>query len=213
MKASSSSSNKTFVLCASVLLLTGCGSTGAPGAAKRLSPEAAAEAAVQLATAEQYQGALALMQQQKFLEAELALLKFVLAYPDYSGPYVNLGILYARSGRADKAEEAFRDAIARNPGNAAAHNQLGILYREAGRFEEADRAYQEALAAAPDYASAHFNRAVLYDLYLQQPTIALSHYERYQALSGNADGQVAKWIAELKIRIEAEERAAQVGSR
>jgi hypothetical protein len=39
---------------------------------------------------------------------------------------------------------------------------------------------------------------VLLDLYLNEPAVALTHYERYLALGG--DAAVGKWVADLRNR-------------
>lgn len=123
------------------------------------------------------------------------------AYPQYSGPLVNLGIAHLKSGQIEAAEQAFAAAIERNPDNAVAYNQLGILHRQQGRFQEADAAYSRAIAIAPDYALAHLNLGVLCDLYLQQPERALDQYEQYMALTATPEPKVTGWIAELRSRL------------
>ena len=60
------------------------------------------------------------------------------AYPTYSGPLLNLGILQVKAGRFEDAEKSLRGAVERNGNNAQAFNQLGIVYRKLGRFKEAD---------------------------------------------------------------------------
>ena len=131
------------------------------------------------------------------------------AYPEYSGPLVNLGIAYVKSGHLPEAEQAFQMAIARNASNASAFNQLGIVYRKLGRFTDAASAYHRALEVAPGYAFAHFNLGVLHDLYLQQPDKALVHYESYVALAVAPDAVVIGWIADLKSRLGATTRTAR----
>lgn len=131
------------------------------------------------------------------------------AYPEYSGPLVNLGIAHLKSGHLKEAEQAFATAIERNPDNAAAYNQLGILYRQQGRFKEADLAYSKAIGIAPDYALAHLNLGVLCDLYLQQPERALAQYERYVALTASPEPKVTAWIAEIRSRLGGS-RAARI---
>ncbi len=131
------------------------------------------------------------------------------AYPEYSGPFVNLGIAQVKAGHLPEAEQAFKTAIERNPGNAAAFNQLGIVYRKLGRFADAEVAYQRALEIAPDYALAHLNLGVLCDLYLQKPERALAQYERYVALTDSPEAKVNGWIAELKSRLGAGARTAR----
>ena len=121
--------------------------------------------------------------------------------PEYSGPVLNLGIAYSKSGKLPEAEQAFKMAIARKPDSAAAYNQLGILYRKLGRFTDAVNSYQRALEIQPDYALAHLNLGVLYDLYLQQPDKALQEFESYESLTGASDAVVNGWIKEIKSRL------------
>jgi Tfp pilus assembly protein PilF len=121
--------------------------------------------------------------------------------PEYSGPVLNLGIAYSKSGKYPEAEQAFKMAIARKPDSAAAYNQLGILYRKLGRFTDAANSYQRAVELQPDYALAHLNLGVLYDLYLQQPDKALLEFERYTSLTDGSDAVVNGWIKEIKSRL------------
>jgi len=96
-----------------------------------------------------------------------------------------------------------------DPEHPAALNQLGMLLRRQGKFQDAEAAYTRAITADPGYALAHFNLGVLNELYLQRLDVALQHFEQYQAL-GNDDKQVEKWITDLKRRIEASQRTANV---
>ena len=131
------------------------------------------------------------------------------AYPTYSGPLLNLGILQVKGGRFEDAEKSLRSAIDRNGNNAQAFNQLGIVYRKLGRFKEADLAYQRAVEIDPNYAIAYLNLGVLCDLYLQQPQRALEAYERYLSLAGTPDEKVSGWVTELKKRLGSEPRSAR----
>lgn len=200
------SAEQKIAIAVCALLLGACAtspSTHEPGlTARQTAPlPAGAEA--------RFERALDLMQRDE-KGAEALLLDLERDFPDLAGPCVNLGILYARSDRPAKAETAFLAALERNPETPAAHNGLGILYRRSGRFEEATAAYGEALAADPAYALAFFNRGVLNDLYLERPDAALGDYQRYQALQTETDERVAKWIDDLRLRIES--RTAQAGS-
>ena len=67
----------------------------------------------------------------------------------------------------------------------------------------------KAVTVNPDYALAHYNLGVLNELYLQRLDVALEHFERYQELTGD-DEQVEKWIADLRRRVEASQRTANV---
>jgi len=141
--------------------------------------------------------------QQAPQEVALELLNdLVVDYPTLAGPWVNVGILHAASGRDEEAEAAFLRAIEVSPQHAVAHAELGIVLRRQGRFAAADAAYREALALDPAYALAWRNLGVLLDLYLGRPAEALECYERYLELVGGleADTQVARWVAELRLR-------------
>jgi len=200
-------------LLAAALVLDGCGSPGGtrPAAGQAPAVTATAEdpaAAVPERALDSYNRALDAMRAADWTEAELELEQLTLAYPDYAGPYVNLGIVYMATGRDGDARDALDQALSRNPQHAQAYNQLGILARRQGRFADAEQAYRDAIAVDPAYALAHYNLGVLLDLYLQRPEDALTHYERYQALLPEADETVAKWIVELRRRLGVDEAAA-----
>ncbi len=149
-----------------------------------------------------YADALKLMKAGRTAEAELPLKQLALAYPQFAGPQVNLGIVYLQGSHLPQAESAFKAALERNPGNAVAGNELGIVERRMGKFAEAETAYQRTIAAEPGYAPAYLNLGVLYDLYLGQPRKALEQYEHYVQLAGE-NKQVAGWMVELRKRVGA----------
>jgi tetratricopeptide (TPR) repeat protein len=151
---------------------------------------------------QQFAQALQLMKSGRTTDAELEFKEMTAAYPDLSGPALNLGLLYLKDSRLGEAEAAFKAALAHSPGNAVAGNELGIVERKLGKFSDAEAAYQHTLDAQPDFAPAHMNLGVLYDLYLGQPQKALEQYERYVALAGESK-QVAGWVAELRKRVGA----------
>jgi Flp pilus assembly protein TadD len=122
------------------------------------------------------------------------------AYPDYSGPQTNLGIVYLKMGKLPDAEKALKSATQRGEPSAVAFNQLGIVYRKLGRFKDADDAYSRALQIDPGYALAHLNLGVLCDLYLQQPQRALEELQKYLELTPNPDTRVPAWVKELQGR-------------
>jgi tetratricopeptide (TPR) repeat protein len=158
----------------------------------------------------QYEHALVAMQDGNDDRATQRLEAFIEQYPQYAGPYVNLGIVYARNDRTEEAEQMFRSAIEVNPGYAAAYNELGILHRQDGRFDEAVSAYRRAIKADSKYTLAYLNLGVLYDLYQRRPQQALEYYERFVALE--QDEQVERWIVDLQRRIAAGQRSARAGA-
>lgn len=186
-----------------MILLAGLAGCATPPVQETAPREGAAETpAVPGDVKKDYGRALKLMRKKRYTQAEPLLQDIIRRAPGLAGPHTNLGIIYARTERAEQAEQAFLKAIELKPDSAPAYNQLGILYREAGRFKEARDAYEKALAIDPGYAYAHLNLGITLDLYLQQPRLALQHYEDYQRLQKKEDKQVRLWIIDLRRRLE-----------
>ncbi|NIM22346.1 MAG: tetratricopeptide repeat protein [Candidatus Latescibacteria bacterium] len=156
----------------------------------------------------QYERALAAMRSKREKQAERMLLAMTRSYPELAGPYVNLGIIYYRTGRLREAELAFKEAIEISPNRADVYNHLGIVLRENGRFSEAREVYEHALQLDPLYAYARLNLGILFDLYLLDADSALHHYELYQSLASSPDEDVAKWIVDLKRRMRRSQKTA-----
>ena len=132
-------------------------------------------------------------------QAELEFKQMTLSYPQLSAPFVNLGILYRKSGRLDQSEEALKSAVERNGANAVAWNELGATQRLRGEFPDAAASYEKAIAADSNFAPAYRNLGVVSDIYLGDPERALTSLERYKELTGE-DRPVTSWIAELRQR-------------
>ena len=156
-----------------------------------------------------YEQATAIMAAGDLGEAELRFKAFLLQYPEYPGAHVNLAIIEAMRHNDEAARVSLDAALAINPEFPAALNQLGQLLRRNGDFSGAEATYMKAVTVKPDYALAHYNLGVLYELYLQRLDAALTHFEAYQALVAE-DKQVEKWIADLRRRIAAAQRTANV---
>ena len=199
-----------------ILIVAGCASSepkpsvssdaktrAVAGSAQEMAPEIPAQARTM------FEQAVAVMASGDFLDAELRLKEFLLRYPAFPGAHVNLAIIHSQNGNDAAAQAAIDAALALDPEHAAALNQQGLLLRRNGKFIEAEAAYLKAVTASPDYALAHYNLGVLNELYLQRLDSALQHFERYQELAGG-DKQVEKWIADLKRRVAANQRTANV---
>lgn len=156
-----------------------------------------------------YEQAVAVMAAGDLTDAELRLQEFLLQYPGYPGAYVNLAIIHREAGNDSQAMVDIDQALGIDPNSAVALNQKGLLLRKNGNFLEAEAAYLKAVTASPDYALAHYNLGVLNELYLQRLDAALQHFETYQSLVGE-DEQVEKWITDLRRRVEATQRTANV---
>lgn len=205
----------TAVTVLAMLALAGCAGGGAAKAPRPAAKQAEAvagesvtpEIPPQVQTL--YEQAAASMAAGDFVDAELRFKEFLLQYPGYPGAYVNLAIIHANNENNEAARSALDAALALNPNHPAALNQSGMLLRKNGNFLEAEAAYLKAVTVNPDYALAHYNLGVLNELYLQRLDVALQHFEAYQTLVGE-DKQVEKWIADLRRRVAASQRTANV---
>lgn len=201
-----------------VSVLHGCGSTATlPEAREPSTPPVTAPAAgtgtpapaparvapvLDADAQKSYQAALAAMQSNQDTNAETALTAVVKAQPKFVEARTNLGIVLFRLGRYARAEEEFKRVIADDPNNTVAYNYLGIVYRINGQFPQSKAMYTQALSINPNYANAQLNLGILYDLYLRDWPKALESYQNYQKMLPQEDKEVAKWIADLKRRIE-----------
>ncbi len=209
--------------CLAAVLLFALGIAGCAGGGPMKAPESGLDQPGQLGVVEgqtgepaippevqtRYEQAAAVMAAGDFTDAELRFKEFLALYPDYPGAHVNLAIIHAANEDDAAAKASLDAALALNPDHPAALNQLGMLLRRNGKFLEAEAAYLKAVTASPDYALAHYNLGVLNELYLQRLDVALQNFETYQALVGE-DKQVEKWIADLRRRLAATQRTANV---
>ena len=193
-----------------ITLLGACSSKPAPAPqpAPQPAPEPAAEAAPEPApepidfNQQFYQQAVtALKNGDTEVAIELLLLVSGEA-PEKPYIFTNLGLAYFSTEQLELAEQAFEQAIARDPKDAVAHNHLGILQRHKGEFAQARASYERAIRIDRDYALAHLNLGILFDIYLQELELALCQYQRYQTLLGEENTQVAGWIVDIERRLK-----------
>jgi tetratricopeptide (TPR) repeat protein len=116
--------------------------------------------------------------------------------------FTNLGIAYFNQEKYLKAQTAFERAISLNKDDAIAYNHLGILARIRGEFEKSRQHYEQAISIDNEYAVAHLNLGILFDIYIQDIEQALTHYQKYQALTNNENKTVAGWIVDIERRIK-----------
>lgn len=143
--------------------------------------------------------------------AEEELHRIIETYPEFSGPYLSLALLYRTSGNSDQAERYFREAFDRNSNNVHAYNQYGVFLREQGRFMEAEHAYQRALAVWPQFPEANINLAILYDLYMGRLSLAVEYYSIYRDLQEQPDRRLAGWIVDAQRRLEKQTQSKNGG--
>ena len=92
--------------------------------------------------------------------------------------------LEAQPGREDEAISCYRQALAADPGLAAAHTNLGGLAYRRGDREAARAAFDKALAMDPEQSEARFNFA---NLLLEDGDMDLAADEYRRVLVSNPD--------------------------
>lgn len=74
----------------------------------------------------------------------------------------NLGRKYYFAGEYDKAIEAYKDEISKNPSSSEAHFNLGLAYGKLGQHDNEIAAYEEAVKLNPKRPELHFNLGTVY---------------------------------------------------
>ena len=112
---------------------------------------------------------------------------------------------FMQQGRYAAAKTSFERllsierALALNPRNAGALAALGSMAIKNGEYRKAESLLLEAVDIDASLTVAHYNLGVLYELYLQNKSGAIEHYERYVLLSPDRDTKtVARWIKLLE---------------
>ncbi|MEJ2598408.1 MAG: tetratricopeptide repeat protein [Anaerolineales bacterium] len=144
--------------------------------------------------------AVAMLKGEDYDEAIVLLEKVIDQSPGVTAPYIDIAIAYRHIGKPEQAEENLKTALELFPEHPVACNEYGLLYRKTGRFTEARAMYEKAIARFPDYYPAHKNLGILCDLYLDDSTCALEHYEIYSKAKPE-DEKVKMWIADLRARL------------
>jgi tetratricopeptide (TPR) repeat protein len=88
----------------------------------------------------------------------------------------NLIGLYARAGRTEMVDAAYRATVSINPHLPQSHYDYGVFLASRQRFQEAEAAFRKALANSPNYAEAHSNLGAMLER-RGQVDEALRHYQ------------------------------------
>lgn len=79
----------------------------------------------------------------------------------HASHWFSVGIRHMDQGRANKAEGAFRKALALDPAHAKANVNLGMLLQRAGNGDEAEKFYRHGLQADAGLSQGWFNLGTL----------------------------------------------------
>ncbi|CAN8077114.1 unnamed protein product [Agarophyton chilense] len=84
--------------------------------------------------------------------------------PCFSDAHYNLGVLYAETGKLERALLSYNLAVQFNPRLTEAHNNLGVVHKELGNMHQALECYKRALQCDRRHHQTHNNIAVVYTL-------------------------------------------------
>ncbi len=102
-------------------------------------------------------------EQAKILARGIAELKISAAiYPQFSEPWAQLGVAYAKKKDLDSAMYFYNKALDVAPYIATIHNNVGTVYFETGKYNEAIAAFNKATQLDPNYSEAWCNLGSAY---------------------------------------------------
>ncbi len=104
--------------------------------------------------------------------------------------HINLGCLLHETGRLDRAEGVYRDAMRVHGSDPVLLYDLGVLLDDMGRKKEAMEAYRAALREDRLFAGRHYNLALLCER-LGKPKDAIQHMAAYCRLTATTRSE---WV-------------------
>jgi tetratricopeptide (TPR) repeat protein len=117
---------------------------------------------------------------------------------------VNLGLLYSQLGQPDKAEAAYRTAMALSPVFVPAYVNLADLYRALGSDEQGEKVLRQALSEVSDIAEVHYALGLLLVRQKQLDT-AIDELKKASSLAGN----VARYVYTYAVALNAAGRPGE----
>ena len=183
----------------SLLLLTlfACSNVQSPtqSATKQLTDESSKSSKMELAI---YTKALVALNNNELDKAQQLFTKMSELQPEIAGPWANLALISIKKEQYDDALKFVTVALQKNPKMVQSLNLLASLEQKKGNIIKAKSLYQEALTYNPQYALAHYNLALIYDIYFQDITNAVNHYQLYLDNTKKEDKKTAAWLTGLK---------------
>lgn len=128
--------------------------------------------------------------------------------PAYEMAYYNLGKVYQKQRKWDKAVEAFEGATQRAPNNANFHYDLGEAYLEAKRLDNAEKSLKKATELDPKLFKAQWRLGLVY-LYQERPKEADLALRAAIELNPRMDKPFIA-LGRLYLDYDADKEAAQV---
>jgi uncharacterized caspase-like protein len=141
------------------------------------------------AARQEYDKAVAVLQQQRPLDEAMERLDKAIGYdPSFGEAYVMKSFLYMeRLSKPDEALKAAEQAVKHAPRHRDSHYILGLALQKKKRFPDAERAMRQALAVDSDYADVWLSLGDLYAQDLKDQKKAVEAYQRYLETGGNEE--------------------------
>lgn len=149
-----------------------------------------------------FSDALVLLRDEKYVEAEAALIILTTQFPDFAGPWSNLAIAQSQQEKYTDALTSLDNALKQDEKFCQALSLKGVVLRELGQFQLAKDQYKSALICNPEDHLTLYNLGVLSDLYLHDEAAALAYYQQFLATQGEQQDETIKsWVVDLKRRV------------
>ena len=103
-----------------------------------------------------------------------------------SDDYYKEGLAYVESQDYEGAEQAFQNAIDKNPKNPFGYYGLGGIYNYRKKYDLAEKAFQTALRIDPTFVDAHYSLGYTYEQ-MGQTKKADREYAIYRRLKKKMD--------------------------
>lgn len=88
--------------------------------------------------------------------------RLITLYPEFIGPYVNLGLIYSEIDSLDSSEYYFNEALKLDPNEPLLLNNLGYLYYKKKEYPKALEKINSSIDKYPNNSYAYRNRALVY---------------------------------------------------
>lgn len=149
------------------------------------------------AARQEYDKALAILQQRKPLDEAVERLDRAIEYdPSFGDAYVMKSFLYLeRLSKPDKALVAAEQAVKQAPANRDSHYILGLVLQRMGKFDQAERALRQSLAVDANYSDVYLSLGDLYADDLKDRKKAVEAYQRYLE-TGGTENRVREYLQE-----------------
>ena len=181
-----------------IIALTAC--TQVPERPSTTSSQALSNEKISISSGEreEYKRGLIALHNNEDDEANKIFNNFIKNNPQLAGAYTNLALLHFKKKEYKQSLKLVNHALQKNPKQAQAYQLRAQIFVNSGKIHDAKKDYIQAIKLKPDYINAQYNLALLYDIYLQEISLAIKHYEIYLSLIKKPDDTTKEWVNHLK---------------